>query len=95
MTENAQNGTAQHKDFEKRCLQLAKEFGREADTFEELPTEFQGFFKCIGFARVCSYLVICDLNRGLSMRRVAMRYNLTERQVIRIKGNSRVSFGKK
>jgi len=95
MTENTQNGTVKHEDFERRCLQLAREFGKEAETFEELPPEFQGFFKCIGFARVCSYLVICDLNKGLSMRRVAMRYSLTERQVFRIKENSRASSGKK
>lgn len=76
--------------FEQRCLQLAREFGREAVTFEELPPEFQGFFNCIGFARVCAFLVICDLQKGLSMRRVAMRYHLSEGQVERIKNNSRL-----
>lgn len=93
MNQNGQNGTEQQQRelFEKRCLQLAKEFGREAETFSELPTEFQGFFNCIGFARVCAFLVICDLQKGLSQRRVAIRYNLTERQVERIKTNSRLA----
>lgn len=91
MNKNGQNDTAQHEDFERRCLQLAREFGKEAERFEDLPPEFQGFFNCIGFNRVCAFLVICDLQKGLSMRRVAMRYGLSEGQVERIKANSRLS----
>lgn len=90
MTDNRQIETASQEDFKKRGLQLAREFGNNAESFEDLPDEFQGFLRCIGFARVCAYLVLCDLSKGLSMRRVAIRYKLTERQVIRIKENSRI-----
>lgn len=89
MTETNGNG-AQHPQFEERCLQLAKAFGKDAVCFTELPSEFQDFFNCIGYTRVCAYLVICDLNRGRSERQLARRYGLSRDQVNRIKKNSRI-----
>ena len=81
---------AQHEQFERRCVQLAKEFGTAVDAFEALPDQFKDFFRVIGYIRVCTYLVIADLGRGRSENEIARRYGITRRQVRTIKANSRL-----
>lgn len=79
----------QHAQFEKRSLQLAKEFGVCADEFEALPDCFQDFCRFIGYVRVCSMLVISDLHKGRSENELARRYGMTRQQIRGIKENSR------
>jgi len=86
----SETNNGQHDQFERRCLQLAREFGRCEETYAELPDEFREFFAVIGYSRVCSFLVICELKRGRSEAQVAQRYALTRKQVRTIKENSRL-----
>lgn len=91
MQENKQNENhVEHEQFKKRCLQLASEFGTCVENFEDLPEKFRDFFACIGYTRVCSFLIICDLKRGRSERELAGRYGLTRKQIEGIKENSRL-----
>lgn len=85
MIENGQ----QHEQFEQRCVQLAKEFGVCVVVYDELPEQYKSFFEIIGYVRVCSLLVVSELQRGRSETQVARRYGLTRAQVRNIKTNSR------
>jgi|JI9StandDraft_1071089.scaffolds.fasta_scaffold49112_6 hypothetical protein len=85
---NGQKGF--HPQFERRSLQLAAEFGTCAETFDELPGQYQEFFLIIGYVRVCSLLVISDLGKGRSERQLATKYGLSRAQIERIKENSRL-----
>jgi hypothetical protein len=84
------NKAEQHEQFEKRSLQLAAVFSIRADTFGELPGEFTEFCRLVGYARVCSLLIVSDLQKGLSEERLALRYGLTREQIRTIKRNSRL-----
>lgn len=79
-----------HDQFEKRSLQLAEVFGVCADKFEALPEQYKDFFVIIGYVRICSLLIISDLNRGRSERELAQRYGLTRSQIEGIKEKSRL-----
>lgn len=85
---NTSNG--RHPQFEHRAVQLASEFGTCVETFECLPPEFQEFFEIIGYTRVCSLLVISDLQKGRSERQLSIKYGLTRDQIRGIKSNSRL-----
>lgn len=97
MTETT-NDTGQHPQFERRSLQLAEVFSIRAETFEELPEQFQSFCVYIGYVRVTSLLVISDLQKGSTRRKgyseneLATRYGLTRDQIRYIKENSRVCW---
>lgn len=88
MSETNTNG--QHEQFSKRSLQLAAVFKIDAPTFDELPEQFREFCTYIGYTRVCSLLVISDLQKGRSERELARRYGLTRNQITTIKENSRL-----
>lgn len=79
-----------HPQYEKRCLQLAKEFGVQSECYADLPERFKQFFEVIGYSRVCSLMVISDLSRGRSERSLATKYGITRNQVETIKINSRL-----
>ena len=79
-----------HPQFHRRSLQLAAEFGTCAETFDELPEQYQNFFLIIGYVRICSLLVISDLSKGRSERQLATKYGLSRAQIERIKENSRL-----
>ena len=79
-----------HDQFEKRSLQLAKEFGVCVETFDALPEQFRHFFQIIGYIRVCSLLVISDLQKGRSENELARRYGITRKQIRTIKETSRL-----
>lgn len=80
----------QHPQFERRSLLLAEVFTINAQTFDELPEQFRDFCQYIGYTRVCSLLVISDLQKGRSERELARRYGLTRNQITTIKENSRL-----
>lgn len=88
MNEAVQNG--QHEQFERRSVQLAAVFNINVETFDELPEQFTQFCELVGYTRVCSLLIISDLQKGLSEERLAMRYGLTRKQIRGIKENSRL-----
>ena len=75
--------------FEKRCVELYAMFGTFAPSFEALPDSFKEFVTLIGYVRVCSLLVIYDLDRGRSERQLATKYSLTRDQIRSIKENRR------
>lgn len=75
--------------FEKRCVELYAMFGDSATCYDALPDSFKEFVTLIGYVRVCSLMVIYDLNRGRKESEVAIKYSLTRRQIQRIKENSR------
>lgn len=89
-TDNMIEAVQQHEQFTKRSLQLAEVFKIDAATFDELPEQFRDFCQYIGYSRVCSLLIISDLQKGLSEERLAMRYGLTRAQIRGIKENSRL-----
>lgn len=78
-----------HPQFERRSVELARMFGQNVECFEELTDCNREFFEIIGYTKVCQMLVLADLNKGMSIRRVAIRYELTAKQVQRIKENGR------
>lgn len=88
MSEAITNG--KHEQFERRSLQLAAVFKIHAETFEGLPDQFREFCEYIGYPRVCSLLVISDLQRGRSERQLVINYGLTRKQIQVIKENSRL-----
>ncbi len=88
MSKTITNGN--HAQFERRSLQLAKVFNINAETFEALPDQFQEFCTYVGYVRVCSLLVISDLQKGRSERELARRYGLSRDQIRVIKENSRL-----
>ena len=88
MSKTITNGN--HAQFERRSLQLAKVFNINAETFEALPDQFREFCEYIGYTRVCSLLVISDLQRGRSERQLVINYGLTRKQIQVIKENSRL-----
>ena len=88
MSETITNG--KHEQFERRSLQLAKVFNINAETFDVLPDQFQEFCTYIGYVRVCSLLVISDLQKGRSERELARRYGLSREQSRGIKENNRL-----
>lgn len=75
--------------FEKRCVELYAMFGELVQTFDELPDSFKEFVTMIGYVRVCSLMVVYDLDKGRSEWQLARKYNLTRRQIQGIKENSR------
>ena len=75
--------------FEKRCVDLYAMFGVGASCYEALPDSFKEFVTLIGYVRVCSLLVIYDLDKGRSERQLATKYSLTRDQIRSIKENSR------
>lgn len=77
----------EHPQFRRRSVELARRFGQDVGDFDELPECYREFCEIIGYARVCNMLVLSDLNKGLSIRRVAVRYDLTRQQVETIKNN--------
>jgi hypothetical protein len=85
---NGYNG--RHEQFERRAVQLAAVFKIHAETFEGLPDQFREFCEYIGYTRVCSLLVISDLQRGRSERQLVINYGLTRKQIQVIKENSRL-----
>lgn len=88
MSKTITNGN--HAQFERRSLQLAKVFNINAETFVDLPDQFREFCEYIGYTRVCSLLVISDLQKGRSERELARRYGLSRDQIRVIKENSRL-----
>lgn len=75
--------------FEKRCVELYAMFGDTAPNFEALPDSFKEFVNLIGYVRVCSLMVIYDLDKGRSERQLATKYSLTRDQIRTIKENRR------
>lgn len=81
--------TISQECFEKRCIDLYALFGERVETYAALPEPFKEFATMIGYARVCSLLVIYDLDKGRSERQLATKYNLTRDQIRTISENRR------
>lgn len=75
--------------FEKRCVDLYAMFGVCVSCYDALPDSFKEFVALIGYVRVCSLLVVRDLDKGRSERQLATKYSLTRDQIRNIKENSR------
>lgn len=80
--------------FQRRCLELARLFGTDVDCYEKLPAQLTEFFETIGYCRVRNLLVIKELSREKNGRTrsqtaIARQYEMTRRQVGRIKANCR------
>ena len=87
MKEEKQNG--RHPQFERRSVELAQRFGQAVETFSDLPECYREFCEIVGYSRVCSMLVLYVFHKGMSIRRIAMRYDLTEKAVRVIKDNGK------
>jgi hypothetical protein len=63
--------------------------GQRVETFAALPDVYREFFVFIGYFRVCSLLVVYDLDKGRTERQLATKYNLTRHQIRDISANRR------
>lgn len=79
--------------YQRRCVELASYLGASVHCYDELPTPYKDFFEVIGYAKVCSLMVIGDASRGRSERECARKFQLKRSEVQTILRNSRLKIG--